>query len=151
MRAGRSGLAIFALLAAAGAAFAHGGATGIVKERMDAMSEIGDQMKLVGGMIKGGTYDAAQVSAAGGTIASHAGSALVELFPEGSLQAPTEASPAIWTDWATFQASASELEEAALALEGLADKGAGRAEIAPAFRTLAETCKTCHQSFRIKK
>jgi len=152
MRAGRTGLTVAVVLTmAAGAAFAHGGATGIVKERMDAMSEIGRQMKIVGGMLKGGTYDAAQVSAAGRIIAGHAGSSLVDLFPEDSLQAPTEASPAIWADWATFQANAGELEAAALALAGLADRGAGRQEIAPAFQTLAGTCKTCHQSFRIKK
>ncbi len=147
----RVGVIFLAIAAGAGAAFAHGGATGVVKERMDTMSEFGKQVKTVGKMLKGGTYDPAQVSSAGEVIASHAGEALVTLFPDDSDHSPSEASPAIWTEWSKFQAYAGDLQVAALTLKDLADDGADRKEIAGAFGALAGTCKACHEAFRIKK
>ncbi len=147
----RVGSVLLAGIVAAGAAWAHGGATGIVKERMDAMSDIGEQMKAVGRMLRAGSYDPALVSSAGATIAGHGGKTLVDLFPEGSLEAPTEASPAIWTDRAKFQAYSDDLQAAARAMKQLADRGADKQEIAGAFATLGGTCKTCHEAFRIKK
>lgn len=135
----------------AGGALAHGGATGIVKERMDAMSAIGDQMKIIGQMLKGGSVDETRLSAAAGVIAGHGGDALIKLFPEGSLDKPTEATPSIWTDWTKFEAYAGDLEASALTLKDLADDGAGKQELSAAFGTLAGTCKDCHESFRVKK
>jgi len=151
MQARRMGAFLVAGLIGAGAAYAHGGATGIVKERMDAMSGIGDNMKSVGGMLKSGSYDANVAIDAGDAIAGHAGEALTKLFPEGSLEAPSEASPAIWTDWPKFQAYADDLQAAALALKTLAADGADPKAVAGAFGELAATCKACHEAFRIKK
>lgn len=151
MRKAGTGPVLIAGLLVAGAAFAHGGATGIVKDRMHAMTEIGRQMKAVGGMFKSGTYDAALVSAAGAGIAAHAGETLDRMFPEGSLQAPTEASPAIWAEWARFQTYSEDLKRSALDLKAAADRGADRQEAARVFGVLAGTCKTCHQAFRISK
>jgi len=134
-----------------GAALAHVGATGIVKERMDAMSAIGDQMKIIGQMLKSGGLDDAKVSAAAGAIAGHGGEAMTRLFPENSLQHPTEATPAIWAEWPKFEALAGDLQSSALTLKDLAEDGAGKADISAAFGTLAATCKECHESFRVKK
>ncbi|MCV0425727.1 MAG: cytochrome c [Roseibium sp.] len=137
---------------AAGAAWAHGGATGIVKERMDAMSDIGRNVKSIGQMIKGvAPYDPVKIANAGGAIAVHGGEALTELFPEGSLQSPSEASPAIWTDWTKFSDLAANLQTSALALKTLADQNADRKTVAGAFGKVAATCKSCHEAFRIKK
>lgn len=145
-------LIAFAGLLATGAAFAHGGATGIVKERMDAMSAIGKNMKAVGQMLKTSPdVDPALVAKAGEAIAEHAGDALTELFPEGSLQKPTEASPAIWTDWTRFAAISGELQAYALDMKALADQGADKQAVAGAFGKVAGTCKTCHEAFRVKK
>ena len=41
---------LFGTVAICGASLAHDGATGIVKKRMDAMSDIGDQMKAMAAM-----------------------------------------------------------------------------------------------------
>ncbi len=47
------------LLAGVAGAFAHGGASGIVKERMDAMDEMGDVMKSLTAIMRGEKdYDA---------------------------------------------------------------------------------------------
>lgn len=135
-----------------GAVWAHGGATGIVKERMDAMTEISRNVKLVGEMIKGSTaYDSTEIARAGEAIAAHAGDAITGLFPEGSLKAPSEASPAIWKDWPEFSRYADNLQTSARALQGLAEQGADRKAVAGAFGKVAATCKACHESFRIEK
>lgn len=101
---------------------AHGGATGIVKKRMDFMESMGDAMKEVTAMMRGKQiYDAARLRKLAGTIGDHGGEALTKLFPEGSLDKPTEALPAIWTDWERFSALANRLSDYATALQAAAD------------------------------
>lgn len=108
------------------AAFAHGGATGIVKERMDAMAAMGEAVKTVSAMFKKEqAYDADVVREAAETIKSHAGEAMTALFPEGSGGMPSEALPAVWSDWETFGDLAERLELFSTALAGVADKGPG--------------------------
>ena len=68
-------------LMGAGAVFAHSGATGIVKERMQAMKAIGKSMKTLGAMAKGETgLSAAKLKAASQTISGHAAE-FDRLFP----------------------------------------------------------------------
>ena len=137
--------------ALAGAAFAHSGATGIVKERMDAMSDIGKSMKTLGAFIKGEKdYDAATARAAAESIGAHA-KMIPHLFPEGSNKKPSEALPAIWSDWTAFTAIANEMETAANSLAVAADSATDAAGIRPAFLSLGKTCKGCHQKFRLAK
>lgn len=89
---------------------AHGGATGIVKERMDAMGDMKDSMKEVSDMFKGKTaYDANKVRASAEVLKAHSGTALTKLFPEGSLQHPTEAKAIIWDEWDRFSKLADHL------------------------------------------
>lgn len=152
MRGGKPGLVFIAAVLAAGGALAHGGATGVVKERMDAMSAIGKSMKSIGKMLKGSeTFETAKVAASAEVIAAHSGETLTGLFPGDSLQAASEASPDIWSDWNRFSGYADDMQSAALELKALADADAGKQEIGSAFGSLAGTCKTCHEAFRIKK
>ena len=167
-------IASAAVLAASAAAFAHSGATGIVKERMDQMGVIAKSMKAIGGMMKGETaYNAAVVEAEVAKIASHGGETLTKLFPEGSTKHPSEALPAIWTDWERFEAIAMDLSRYATALSdgagnergstggglssgGLTAGGSGDADLASMspddlFMKVAGTCSACHQDFRQKK
>ncbi|MDF2233789.1 cytochrome c [Albimonas sp. CAU 1670] len=175
-----------AILAGAGA-LAHGGAEGVVKERMEAMKAIADATKAIGEMLKGATpYDAAAVREQAGVIASQGGEKLVAMFPKGTDHAPSEAAPAIWSDPERFAALADELAAVAEALAEAADNARGPeamkqagmmggggmtsgamgsmmgdggpsaerlAAMPPegAFMHLAQTCKACHQDFRIEK
>ena len=101
---------------------AHGNATGIVKERMDAMKSMGDAMKAVTAMIRGeAPYDAARVRDLAAQIGSHGGDAMTKLFPENSLDKPTEALPTIWSDWDRFSALAERLSDYATALGAAAE------------------------------
>ncbi len=130
-------------------AASHEKATGVVKERMELMEGNGKAMKTLSAMVKGeSSYDADEVK----TLAKElrADSAQIpKLFPEGSLQPPTEALPAIWQDWPKFQELAQRMGEASGAVADAAD--GGRASMTPAFASLAKTCNACHSDFRKKK
>ncbi|WP_120505446.1 c-type cytochrome [Sulfitobacter mediterraneus] len=106
------------------AAFAHSGATGVMKERMDAMGEMGDAMKRLTPMMRGQTaYDPDVVRNAADTMIGHAGTQMTELFPEDSNGAPSEALDAIWEDWEEFAALAEALRTSAEGMKLAADNG----------------------------
>ncbi len=110
------------------AALAHGGATGVVKKRMDSMKAMANAVKTVAAMVKGDTaYDADVVKAAAQSIRSHSGDALTRLFPEASTHEPSEALPKIWTDWDAFKDLAGRLEILSDGLSRAADNAPGRA------------------------
>ncbi|WP_269585434.1 c-type cytochrome [Roseibium sp. Sym1] len=112
------------VLGGAAAALAHGGATGIVKERMDAMDAMGDVMKSLTTIMRGETdYDAETVRKGAGVIRSHSGEALTKLFPEHSIEGPSEAKPEIWSNWQEFETLADQLDLFAAALGKAADNG----------------------------
>ncbi|MBV1927240.1 MAG: cytochrome c [Rhodobacteraceae bacterium] len=116
------GTALAALLAAA--AFAHGKATGIVKERMDGMSVMGKTMKALAPMMRGEVaYDAQAVRDGGKQIGSHAGEAMTKRFPQGSGGKPSEAKDAIWENWEEFAALAEQLHAYSEGLALAADNG----------------------------
>lgn len=104
-------IAALIVTSAAAAAFAHGGATGIVKQRMDAMSAMGKAVKAIVPMMRGETdYDENTLRSSAETIKNHAGSELTELFPEGSGGAPSETKDVVWTSWSEFSELAEQLE-----------------------------------------
>lgn len=171
-------------------ALAHGGATGIVKERMDAMMAMGKSVKTIAPMMRREIpYDAEAVKSAAQVFASHSGEAMTELFPEGSGGGASETTPEVWTEWEKFEALAAQLGTYAngLALaadNGLSDSvggqmgqgmmGSGSASsmmgstgmmggaVEPmmdfadmpadmAFNMVAQSCASCHATFREKE
>lgn len=139
------------MLSASGIAFSHSGATGIVKHRMDAMSDIAKSMKAIGAMIKGQAgFDADTVKTAATSIAEHA-ERIPELFPEGSTKKPSEALPAIWEDWTGFTSIAKDMGTQDKALAAAADGASQIDQIKSPFGALAKTCKACHSDFRLAK
>jgi cytochrome c556 len=149
------------LLTAGTAAYAHSTATGIVKERMDSMEIIGEATKSIVAMMQGKQdYDPAAVSAAAASIKQHSGEGLLKKFPEGSLDPPSEALPAIWDDWVTFKTLVEDLRREAALLETVAPNGPEGFGAALAYKDdrtqpagpvatrLLKTCKSCHDNFR---
>ena len=148
---------------------AHDGAKGIVKERMLHMKEIAKHTKTIGLMIKGETTFSSQTYRQSAlAIASHAGTAMTALFPEGSTQAPSEALPVVWEDWSRFSGIAERLEKSALAMADAAENPRDNARHAiaserativdirsmspeQAFRAVASICRSCHEDFRVEK
>jgi cytochrome c556 len=106
------------------AALAHGGATGIVKERMDGMGVMKQSIKVLTPMMQGkAPYDPDVVRTEANRIGGHAGEVLTELFPEGSGGAPSEAKDRIWQDWEEFSVLAEQLRVLSEGLAAAADNG----------------------------
>jgi|SRR6056297_1420574 len=116
-----AGLCVAGLTAGA---WAHSGAMGVVKERMDAMKAMGEAVKRIKPMMSGeAEYDAGVVRAAARVIAKESGTAMTAKFPEGSGGGVSEALPEVWGDRARFEALARDLETTALGLERAAQNG----------------------------
>lgn len=141
------------LLAGAIPAAAHGGATGVVKERMETMSEIADASKAISAMVKGKrALDPARIESLATTIGDHA-ARIPALFPDtpASRSGPkTEALPAVWENRDEFDALAAELGERARSLAASA-AGADEQANERQFAGVAKTCRGCHKQFRQKK
>ena len=132
-------------------AFAHSGATGIVKERMDTMKSISAEMKFIGTILKGQSeFDAAAVAKAANSISVQAG-LVVEQFPKGSLQMPTEASKEIWERWEEFVSLNEAMEARALELSNMAASANSSDALKDGFAALGKTCIQCHEAFRVKR
>lgn len=117
-------IAAIVAVSVASAAFAHNGATGIVKDRMVAMSAMGDALKATAPMMSGETnYDAGVVRDTAAVIKSHAGAAMTDLFPADNANKASFVKDAIWDDWETFAALAKQLETYAEGLALAADNG----------------------------
>ena len=142
---------IVVMALSSGLVLAHSGATGIVKERMDVMSDVGKQMKAIAAIAKGqAAYDTQALKGAAEAIAAHARK-IPELFPEGTDDHPSEARDTIWADWDAFAGLAKDLETAAAELAATADAASGPAEVRPFLVTIGATCKGCHEKFRVAR
>lgn len=173
------------------AALAHGGATGIVKERMDAMMAMGKSVKAVAPMMRREIpYDAEVVKSAAQVFIAHSGEAMTKLFPEGSGGGASEATPEVWSEWEKFEVLAAQMGTYADGLALAADNGLSNStggqmgqgmmmgsgsannmmgsnvmmggSVEPvmdfadmpadmAFNMVAQTCASCHATFREKE
>lgn len=130
--------------------WAHSNATGVVKERMDMMEELGDSMKTLKSLVRSqSAYDADQVADLAQGIeemSNHIGAK----FPEGSNDPPSEALPAIWEDWDRFTGLIEQMNAEAAKLGEITAEGDQRSVLRQ-FVALGKTCKSCHTDFRKKK
>ena len=128
-------------------ALAHDHATGVVKERMDMMEAMDKSLNAIGSKLKS-KRNLPAIKKDAETLQAHAPH-LVHLFPSGSTQPPTEAKPAIWQNFADFEAKAKafEVEAGKLAAMDMGDAGA----IANQVRVVTETCSVCHDVYRAKQ
>ena len=137
-----------ALLLAAMSAQAHEGATGIVKERMDAMEDMAKAMKeirrrmLANRDLRGIASEAARIASAA--------QRLPQLFPPGSNGGPSEALPSVWRQWPKFQAEAERLVQETGKLAQSAASGDPK-EVAAQYRSAGQVCLDCHETFRAKR
>ena len=131
-------------------ALAHEGhehATGVVRERMELMTSMGQRMLASSKQLRGNknlegvTNDARAVH--------ELASKITALFPPGSTQVPTAAKPTIWQEWDDFSAKAKVLEKESEKLMSTSPKDgdALRAQ----FRAVAFACDGCHEKYRVPK
>ena len=136
-----------------GAAFAHGGATGIVKERMDGMMAMGKALNVVADMFKGiSPYTPAKVAESADIVRSHA-LEMKQLFPDTKASREgkgTEALPVVWQNLEDFMTLADQLGHNADQLK-LASQSGEQQGVRAAFSKLAKTCSACHRDYRKPK
>ena len=138
-------LAVSAGLLLSASGFAHKGATGIVKERMDNFKASQVALKQILTASKGNDFEA--IVPLANQIKNWA-EIMPTKFPSGSDGPPSEAAPVIWADFEGFKSAAKENFEAASFLEVSALNGDAQAT-AKAIKQLAGTCKSCHRSYRL--
>ena len=129
-----------------GDATAHSGATGIVKERMDYFKAIQGNLKKIRTHISNENYDS--IIPLANSIASWS-KRMPDYFPAGSDIKPSEASPKIWSDFKGFTAAAQLNWKATVSLAKAAKIG-DRDSVITAFKETAESCKSCHKTYRLK-
>jgi len=142
-----SGISIAVALLAAAAISAHEHATGVVKERMDAMENMAKAMKAITQRLRDNREvelvkaDARSIHALAQTMSS--------MFPPRSNQHPSEARESIWQNWSDFEAKAQTLvvESGKLANADVRDAKS----LAIQARAVAIACGQCHERFRVKQ
>ena len=133
---------------AAVATLAMAAATGTsaIKQRQDAMEQIGKAMKALGAIAKKqAPFDAEVVKSNAVTIADRLTKA-AELFPDGSGAGDVEtwAKAEIWSDRENFDKDLEGARAAAVAMQSVTDAAA----FGPALGALGNGCKTCHDAYR---
>ena len=135
-------------------AFSHGDATGIVKERMDAMSNMADATKLVADMYKGKVeFNNEAIAAAIQTYLQH-GDEMHTLFPDtkhSRTGSSTEALPKIWAAPEEFADQIDAFVDATHSLEIAFNDGVSDKQLKKQFFLTTKTCSNCHKQFRKPK
>jgi cytochrome c556 len=138
-------------LASVTSVIAHGGATGVVKQRMDAMSDMAGAMKKMAPVVKGKqAFNRVLFVESGELIAGHS-NMLPDLFPDGSIEGSSEALPAIWQQWDDFMSLSDRTKTNAERLVNMAQDGAELGPLTKQFVKIAGDCKACHKKYRKKK
>ena len=123
---------------------ANEGAKGIVKERMDKFKMSKKMMQTIHKSIQNEDFETIEKSA---TTLHNWSKEMIKYFPEGSDGAPSEASADIWLDPEGFKKAVNNFELASLKLINNS-KEKDFDKTVDSFRSLAGTCKGCHQKFR---
>ena len=132
------------------AALAHEGhkhATGVVRERMELMTDMGKRLLASSKRLRA-NKDLESVTGDAHAIHELA-SKVTTLFPPGSTQDPTAAKPAVWQEWDDFAAKAKNLEKESEKLMNTSTKN-GEA-LRAQFRAVGFACDTCHEKYRLTK
>jgi len=142
---------VLTFLLSASNASAHNGAKGVVKQRMDAMTEMAKAMKTMAQMVKGKrAFDPALFIDKSEIISGHS-SRVPELFPKGSIKGTSEALPVIWKQWDDFVNISEQTKKSAKELVKMAQEGSALRPLTKQFVKLSGGCKACHKSYRKKK
>jgi len=131
-------------------ALAHEGhehATGVVRDRMELMTDMGKRLLAISKRLRANKEldriapDARAIRDASGKITSQ--------FPPGSTQSPTAAKPVVWQQWDDFGEKAKKLQTEAekLSTTSPSDGDALRKQ----FRAVAYACDGCHETYRVPK
>jgi cytochrome c556 len=132
------------------AALAHEGhehATGVVRERMELMTDMGKRLLAMSKRLRTNkemeriASDARAIEELAGKITSQ--------FPPGSTQSPTAAKQVVWQQWDDFSEKAKKLQAEAEKLSKISSSDASA--LRSQFRAVGHVCDTCHETYRVPK
>ena len=116
---------------------------GPIRDRHDLMEGIGKNAKIIGDALKAG--NTAPVADAAEKIQGDAAK-ITGLFPPGTTHAKSRAKPEIWQNWPKFEDGTKEMQVSAGRL-AVAARGGG--DVRAAAKAMFDTCKSCHDQFRV--
>ena len=132
------------LSVAAFAVYAHSGATGVVKERMDNFKQAKKSMKAIKQAIKAPDFQTITLES---VKLVKWGDKMLNYFPEGSNQKPSEAMPLIWKEWSRFDDHRlTYLEHSNTLMESAKEQDLDA--VINAYGELAKSCKACHDKYK---
>src|SRR6185312_14332794 len=144
-----------AIIAAVGivlsfAALAHEGhehATGVVRERMELMTDMGKRLLAISKRLRA-NKELDRIAPDARAI-KEASSKILGEFPPGSTQFPTAAKPVVWQQWDDFSEKAKKLQVEAEKLSTASPADGDR--LREQFRAVAFACDGCHETYRVPK
>lgn len=142
----RKSLFVLALFAFSGGGLAHQGVKNpAVKARMDAMSAIKAEMKIIDDMAKRVTSLDLQAAKSATTRIEQLAGRTSDLFRKREDDPVSEALPAIWQNFDDFEQKSLNMEEAArTATDTIGDLASLRTSLVK----IGQTCKACHSDYR---
>lgn len=139
--------ALCAVLVAGAAAAAD--AEDVIKYRQASMKALGGHATAMAQIIRGKVAFSSRLEGHAQAAAALTRD-LPALFPEGSDFGETDAKAEIWKKRAEFEKVAADAGKAAESLLA-AVRGGDKAAVGKAFEGLSQSCKGCHEDFRVKK
>ena len=124
--------------------FAHDGAKGIIKERMDKFQTSKTIMRQINKSFGNEDFKNIQNGAA---QLERWGNEMDKYFPEGSNTKPSEAKEEIWLEPEMFKLAIDNFTKASSNLLKIS-QSKNLDKTIEAFRDVADTCKGCHKKFR---
>lgn len=120
-----------------------------IEDRQNFMQENGRLLGALTPMVEGEQpFDAAEAMAMLQAFNEHVQTFdVAALFPEGSDEGDTRASPKIWEDWAGFQAAAEKLKADAAA--AVAANPQDVDALKSAVGAIGANCGSCHEAYRL--
>lgn len=121
-----------------------------IKYRQSSLFVIGQHFSRIGAMVNGkAPYDAKAAQADAEVIASLAALPWTAFGTGTDKGAPTKAKPEVWSEHAKFDEHAKKFEAEAPKLLAAAKAG-NLDQLKAAFGPTANSCKSCHDSFRAR-
>ncbi len=124
----------------------------VIKYRQSVMKAIGGHTGAIAGVVKGEVSYSGDVAAHARGIREMSG-LISKLFPKGTdnaMHQETRALPAIWQDWAKFEAAVKAFQSASADLVRIAEAG-DPAAFGAGLEGLGKSCGGCHKPFRAEK
>jgi cytochrome c556 len=137
------GLALFT----ASSPVAHEGATGVVKERMEAMESMAKALKIISQRIRQ-KRDLGAIKP-NATLIREGAERMLAMFPPGTGKHPSEAAAKVWQNWPDFEVKTRALVTESGKLAEL-DTRDLKALDAQALR-VSDVCGDCHELYRAKQ